>query len=147
MAVSNPVHFQTQDPWKRLKIFMFVGWVTPAVVVALSAGVGFPHGIYIKPQPHYKMCHKYGHIPTYDRCWLAPNTPIFYSSVIAPLALILLINFLIIVKTTHVMLKPRMFKERKPGTKEALKTAKSFFFLFFMLGGTWSFAFFTGEYL
>nr|CAB3220063.1 adhesion G-protein coupled receptor D1-like [Phallusia mammillata] len=146
IATSFPVQFRTQDSSNRLKIFLLIGWILPAFIVGLSMAVGFYLGVYMQPQPMYEQCNNFISILKYDRCWLTPGTPIFYTTVVAPLALVLLINFGIILKTTHVMLNSRKIRDRgeDPGTGDALRAAKSFILLFLMLGGTWVLAFFTG---
>nr|CAB3220060.1 adhesion G-protein coupled receptor D1-like [Phallusia mammillata] len=150
MATSFPYTFQSQEPDERLKVFIVMGWIIPVFIVGSAAGVGFPLDIYMKPQPLYGECHKYASqslpIPKYDRCWLVPGTLIFNSTVVAPLAFVLFINLIIIVKTTHVIFNSRRMRNRgeNPGTEDALRSAKSFVLFFLMLGGTWILAFFTG---
>nr|CAB3220058.1 adhesion G-protein coupled receptor D1-like [Phallusia mammillata] len=150
MATSDPVGFKVHNEQKRYRVFLVVGWAIPLVIVGASLAVGIPLGLHMEPQPFFTQCQQYRNetvlIPKYDRCWLAPGTRIFYSTVVAPLAVILLINLIIVVKISVVMLNSKRMQNRNQGhsMKDISRAGKSLFFLFVMLGGTWAIAFFTG---
>lgn len=149
MATSDPMAFQAGSSIKRTAVFMFIGWILPAIGVGISTGLGIYFEVHMETSAYYKNCHNHVNIssPKYDRCWLAPGTPNFYASIITPLALLLLINLVIALKTSVVTLNSRRMRNRgeDPGKKDVVRAVKSLVLLTFMLGGTWGLAFFTGK--
>lgn len=145
-ATFYPFKFHAQNSIRRFKVFLLFGWLVPFLIVGIAVSVGFSLGIYMEPQPFYIQCHKHVEVFKYDRCWLAPGTPIFYATVFAPLALVLLINLFIVTKTIKLTFKTRRrIENRRENPEDISKAAKSFVLLLIMLGGTWSLAFFTGK--
>lgn len=151
LVTIDVVAYHSQNARKRMKIFMVVGYLTPALLVSVGLAAGLSTDTYMKPQPFYTYCNRYRNIShqiqKFDRCWISPKSPVFYATVVAPLAIILILNFGVAIQTSLVMLNSKRQSKRNQGHsyKNVTKAAKSLVLLFLMLGGSWVLAFFTGE--
>ena len=127
---------------------LVLGWGLPALIVIVGAIAGFTTETYMKNIDQYG----------YSRCWLDPNNAVFYVTVLAPMAVIYVINMLMFVKILHfvygmskssVNYRPagqenEMFKSSVDITH--IKVAmKSFGLLFPVLGLPYIFIFLSGN--
>ncbi|XP_077966823.1 uncharacterized protein LOC120341773 [Styela clava] len=96
-----------------LKWVFLLGWIIPALVVAISAGVGIPNDTYLDLKPDNTYCKEtevlYPPLPTptgskYEQCWLSAKSGMSWSFIF-PALIIILINFVILCKVVQVLVK------------------------------------------
>ncbi|XP_039274535.2 uncharacterized protein LOC120348477 [Styela clava] len=133
-----------------------LSWGLPAVIVLISAGVGFMNEKYMDPNPTYNEYKTRNKLSTnivrkYNSCWL--QTTALMGSVIIPISAILLINILIVIRMTCIIcrmtsatdnLRPSgesQGRERTPDSKveeSSIRSSLKFYALFLpVLGVPW----------
>nr|XP_039273163.1 uncharacterized protein LOC120347314 isoform X1 [Styela clava] len=108
---------------KRRKIVitsMIISWGMPGIVCAIVAAIGFSSGIYMQLNDLYSKSvgSDSNTIPIYDYCWLSAMSGIRWSAIV-PVAILLLINFLIVIRVAVFVyrktLEARNFKPMEQG--------------------------------
>ena len=128
---------------------LVLGWGLPALIVIVGAIAGFTTETYMKNIDQYG----------YSRCWLDPNNAVFYVTVLAPMAVIYVINMLMFFKILHFVYgMSKSSVNYLPSDKENelckgsvdlthIRVAmKSFGLLFPVLGFPYLFAFLSGNF-
>ncbi|XP_078491329.1 adhesion G-protein coupled receptor D1-like [Ciona intestinalis] len=155
---SNVIAYGNFDADNRNAIYLFIGWVAPAIIVGTSAGVGFStSGTYMNPCYLYKEATKNGTNTTirkYDICWLNPTTSLYLGTVIGPVAFCLGVNVIVALKVMLTLgkLKAQSQQLQPQKSREAAQTSikyissaiKALVTLLPVLGISWVLGFFTG---
>nr|XP_026689892.1 adhesion G protein-coupled receptor E3-like [Ciona intestinalis] len=118
---------------------LIIGWGVPFIVVATTASISFNYKIYMNSNPP-------DHGTTYRTCWL--SSQIILYSVVIPVAIILTINSVMLIKVAHFVCKmtsemknfqvsAKQQSESPVNINEITATMKALFTLFPILGIPW----------
>lgn len=147
---------------RKFAMFRYaVSWGLPAVIVFISAVVGFANKSYIRINPAYDINSpetQFEH--KYNFCWVSSENSLLLGSVIIPVALIIALNILIVGRTAYVVYRMSIETENfKPTSQrrqstfsdemdlEHLKVAlKAIVVLIPVLGLPWIIGFFTSKF-
>jgi len=88
---------------KQVKLLTYaLGWCLPAVIVILSAGIGFGSGTYMQKNPlHYNGISPVSSATKYSRCWISSEHGVLQGAVMAPILAVLAANGFITVRVGH----------------------------------------------
>ena len=136
-----------------------IGWLTPFVIVLLSATIGFTNGNYmLEKMPDYGTVYKSNFTDlselNYDSCWLSTTSNVRLFSVLLPLAVTLFLNTCFAIRTAIFVIKlkkqtknmmPTGSSRRKLHAKDQIMSGlKTIFFLTPVLGLPWFLYFLAG---
>uniref|UniRef100_H2ZHB9 G-protein coupled receptors family 2 profile 2 domain-containing protein n=1 Tax=Ciona savignyi TaxID=51511 RepID=H2ZHB9_CIOSA len=130
---------------KMQLIRLVIGWGLPCIIVGISISIGFMNGDYMNSDPEYPM--------VFAACWLSSKFILY--SVLLPVAIILAINCITLIKVAHFVCKMKSeIKQLQVSTKlkinnlinvnEITATMKALLTLFPVLGIPWVISIFVG---
>nr|CAB3220062.1 adhesion G-protein coupled receptor D1-like [Phallusia mammillata] len=155
---KSAIKFTSHDPRVVNTVRVLIGWGIPGGVTAAAAILGFRNGSYIAINPAFSVAEQNQMSEwKYLRCWLEPSYFTFWWSVFIPMALVVLVNLVILIRVAVLICtlqkKPTlplrnglqiMFVEHLVKVEVLIETAKSLAVLIPALGTSWIFAFFIG---
>lgn len=96
---SLSLRYESINISKMNKLRFWIGWCLPAIIVVISAGIGFQYDTYMSRN---KMLEEVtGVTPHYRKCWL--NSNMFIFSVAFPIGFIILVNTVILIRIGFVV--------------------------------------------
>ncbi|XP_018671830.2 adhesion G protein-coupled receptor D2-like [Ciona intestinalis] len=103
LAIKTSDHAMQYDgEHKRSNRWFFAfGWGVPVIFAGFAIVYGLITGTYLEESLPFKEGIVTSSKYKYDRCWLIPQTTIFWSTVIGPTAFILTVNLLILLRVSR----------------------------------------------
>ncbi|XP_078491174.1 uncharacterized protein LOC108950458 [Ciona intestinalis] len=159
LAIKTSNHAMQYDgEHKRSNRWFFAfGWGVPVIFAGFAIVYGLITGTYLKESLPFKEGIVTSSKYKYERCWLIPQTTIFWSTVIGPTAFILTVNLLILLRVSRfvylmhvneVRMRPSQPREGAREVFQQLKrTMRLIVVLVFTLGMPLAIGYLVGIYI